>query len=875
MSILPPSDTPDKGSSDPAPVAPPNLLAQHLDDLRRSGLSDEYIAACGFRSATNQAKIARSLRWKRPMKGAGFGPCLAIPFVNPDGKPNGYWRFKPDKPRIKNEKPVKYESPLSNGDPAFGNRAFFPPGTRRVLADAAIPLILTEGEKKSAKADQEGFPTIGLVGVWGWTLKRKDDSAARELIADLDAVTWQGRLVYLCYDSDLTEKKEVAFAEWSFAQVLATKGAVIKVIRLPSGPDGAKVGLDDYLVAHSADDFRTLLAAALSPSPPEDTRLEVLLGPLEYIAVEQAIDALAKGARDLFQRGGQLVRIAFPHRAEQARRLTASGGPKIEAIPAPALRTRLTSVAKIMQFFPGKKAEDPPEKKIVHPPQWLIPAIESAGKWPGIRPLEAAVTYPVLLADGSVLQRKGYHSESGLMYCPAAQYPLIPDKPTLADARAAVETLKEAVCDFPFSKDVHLAGWFAALLTPLGRFAFHGPAPLFLIDANVRGSGKGMLADLISLIVAGGDFARLAYTVDDDEMRKVILAVALESERLVLFDNLGGYLGNPSLDAALTSVEWQGRILGKTQQPRLPLMATWYATGNNTVVLADTGRRVCHIRLDSPDEKPEERTGFRHPDLLAWARENRGRLLTAAITILSAYCRAGKPKQPLKAWGSFEAWTGLIRGAIVWAGLSDPGDTREMLAERSDREADAVRGLIAGWREIDPDGDGKTTSQALELLKKKENENRCVTLREVLADLFDLSVGKLPPAQRLGRTLSKFAGRNVGGFCLDHRPTHGGVQKWFVRPIRSASGVYGGDGGDGGDESGSNCHANGTNGHRHGGDGGDGGVPAPIFTRIENATSPVGNSWGNIPTVPTIPTIPATSGDGYSTNGPVIEEGYL
>ena len=83
-----------------------------------------------------------------------------------------------------------------------------------VLADPTKPLILTEGEKKAAKAMQEGFPTIGLVGVWGWQKKRKGNDAPRELIPDLAGVTWEGRSVHLCYDSDLGEKKDVAYAEW-------------------------------------------------------------------------------------------------------------------------------------------------------------------------------------------------------------------------------------------------------------------------------------------------------------------------------------------------------------------------------------------------------------------------------------------------------------------------------------------------------------------------------------------------------------------------------------------------------------------------------------------------------------------------------------
>jgi hypothetical protein len=114
MSLLPPPDDSGKSNGAPAPAALPHLLPQHLADLLKSGLSDEYIAASEcFRSASDQAKIARCLRWKRPPKGAGFGACLTISFLDPDGKPIGYYRFKPDIPRIEGEKAVKYESPKS------------------------------------------------------------------------------------------------------------------------------------------------------------------------------------------------------------------------------------------------------------------------------------------------------------------------------------------------------------------------------------------------------------------------------------------------------------------------------------------------------------------------------------------------------------------------------------------------------------------------------------------------------------------------------------------------------------------------------------------------------------------------------------------
>src|SRR5262249_14571675 len=158
-----------------------------------------------------------------------------------------------------------------------------------------------------------------------------------------------------------------------------------------------------------------------------------------------------------------------------------------------------------------------------------------------------------------------------------------------------------------------------------------------------------------------------------------------------------------------------------------------YATGNNVVLLADTTRRVCHVRLDSPLEKPQERSGFRHPDLLAWVRQSRGRLLAAALTVLSAYCRAGRPDQGLSPWGSYEGWTALVRGALVWAGQGDPGATRAVLAARADVEADALRGLLLGWREMDPRGEGRTVAEVLQALDAPTSQTGYAQLRQVLA----------------------------------------------------------------------------------------------------------------------------------------------
>src|SRR5262249_8600309 len=158
-------------------------------------------------------------------------------------------------------------------------------------------------------------------------------------------------------------------------------------------------------------------------------------------------------------------------------------------------------------------------------------------------------------------------------------------------------------------------------------------------------------------IVTGERFAIATYTEDDDELRKRITGLVLSGERMVLFDNLVGKFGGAVLDAVLTGTTWTDRLLGFNRIVQAPLYLCMYATGNNVLIAGDTSRRTCHLRLESPEERPEERSGFQHPNLLAWVGENRSRLLAAALTVLRGYFAAGCPDQQLPAWGSFEGWS--------------------------------------------------------------------------------------------------------------------------------------------------------------------------------------------------------------------------
>jgi putative DNA primase/helicase len=254
---------------------PPGVLAHHLAALRARGLTDETIKAAGITSEYSKDRLATLLKWKRPWK--TLAPAILIPFYAADGS-NGYCRVRPDTPRKDaNGKAIKYESP--RGEP---NRAYLPPGVAAYLTDPAQELAITEGEFKSLALTQELLPTIGLVGVFGW--KEKD---CQRLLPDLERVAWQGRRVYLIPDSDFTMNENVSNAMAWLAKHLKDRGAIVKLVRLPDGPDGAKMGADDYIASKGAGakrEVRALLDAAEDPpaiAPETAKRAAVALDPAD------------------------------------------------------------------------------------------------------------------------------------------------------------------------------------------------------------------------------------------------------------------------------------------------------------------------------------------------------------------------------------------------------------------------------------------------------------------------------------------------------------------------------------------------------------------------------------------------------------------
>lgn len=509
----------------------------------------------------------------------------------------------------------------------------------------------------------------------------------------------------------------------------------------------------------------------------QSIRRAIVIGTDEHRVNDEAAAALTTDPM-IYQSAGQLVRVL--HDADNAGRgIYRPAGPRIDPIPYPALRDRLTAVAQFFHVVDGKSSP-------AHPPPWCVSGVAERRHWPGMRVLDAIVPFPILRPDGSILATPGYDRASRLFLdWPHAPLPL-KHHPTRADAVAAAELLYVVVADFPFKSPVHRAAWLAALLTALARFMFDGPAPLFLVDANVRAAGKGKLLDVLAMIVQGTRMVIATYPREEDELRKRVTACLMCGDRLVVFDNLTGEFGNGTLDALLTATHWRDRILGHNRMYDGPALATWYATGNNVSIGADTARRICYIRLESNLARPEDRADFRHPDLLAHVQQNRPALLAAAFTIIRAYVQAGLPDMQLRPWGSYEAWSGIVRNALVWIGEPDPGDTRLMVQEQADHTAASMCSLLAALEMIDPERVGLTSA---EIVKRAyaEPSTKPDDVMQMLRESIDGLIAK-PDSRQLGFKLRANKRRIFEGRFLDTVGTSGGSNRWAAFPANEFHG---------------------------------------------------------------------------------------
>lgn len=398
-------------------------------------------------------------------------------------------------------------------------------------------------------------------------------------------------------------------------------------------------------------------AQATPPAPGNRTKVHVHKGQLPS-AVDATMAVVRNTPGMFYKQSGNFVRLARSY----------DGNMFIEELTKPALRDLLE---RHIAFVTLKTTKDDVIEIPIDMPKDLLDVIASRTDDPAVRELQEVLTAPTLTPTGKLLDQPGYCEELQLYYAPAPDVADVQVGSSRKDAEDALAVLADLLVDFPFSRPEHRSTALAAIITPLVRSAISGPTPLFIFDSTTPGSGKSLLADVSALAAVGQTAPRMALT-GEEEFEKRVTALLASGVRTVLIDNIDRPLGGAALDALLTSDQWTGRMLGSTRMLRLRSRAVWMATGNNVQIQGDLARRALRVYLDPNMERPEERDGFKHADLLAHVRDNRDEIVAAGLTIVRAYLAAGSPTVNVSPLGSFESWSRLVRAPLVWLGETDP-----------------------------------------------------------------------------------------------------------------------------------------------------------------------------------------------------------
>lgn len=318
---------------------------------------------------------------------------------------------------------------------------------------------------------------------------------------------------------------------------------------------------------------------------------------------------------------------------------------------------------------------------------------------PALPVLTGIVNTPVFGRSGTLITDPGYHPDARLLYVPAPGFtvPDIPKRPTEAEIAAA----RELICDdlfgdFPFTGEAERAHVVSLLLLGFVRAMIEGPTPLHLIEKPTPGTGATLMVDAVATILTGTGASVMTEGRDDEEWRKRVTAKLRQIPSMILIDNLRAKLDSSAVAAALTAPFWEDRVLGVSEMTRLPIRCLWIATGNNPEFSNEMARRLVRIRLDANVERPWQRGGFRHPDLMVWIRANRARIVAACLTLCQAWIAAGKPRGT-KTIGSYENWAQVIGGVLETVGIPGfLGNLEDMMAA-SDSEGAGWSAFIAAW----------------------------------------------------------------------------------------------------------------------------------------------------------------------------------
>jgi hypothetical protein len=306
-------------------------------------------------------------------------------------------------------------------------------------------------------------------------------------------------------------------------------------------------------------------------------------------------------------------------------------------------------------------------------------------------------------STGRVISKQGFDEESGI-YLTSDEWADFGDgsQYTRKDARRAYRRLREVLQDFNFAqdddgndtKDWSDAVVVSAMLTLIARTGF-ASAPMFCVDANVPGAGKGLLVRVINMIATGVPTATQAMA-GRKELDARITAAFNSGHKVIALDNVRSALSSESLEMLLTESLITARVLGASRMATFVNNMTVFATGNGiTPESRDMARRILQLRL----YQAKRRETYAYPELEQHVASLQHSLFTDCLIILCAYANVNAQERvDPTSRNSYTAWTRVIAAPILWISGEDIWAAADSSEEPESDLGSLREEVVAAWR---------------------------------------------------------------------------------------------------------------------------------------------------------------------------------
>ncbi len=476
--------------------------------------------------------------------------------------------------------------------------------------------------------------------------------------------------------------------------------------------------------------------------------IRVIAGDLDKV-VDTAEKVLVEDGR-FYQSGNLIVTAEIDH---------TTGNPSVVHLNAPSLMKVLAGAANWTKF-------DGRAKKYVRcdPPMHHINILFNSTRFKHLLPLVGLARQPYFReSDNELVSQPGYDRESKLLSVFDPEEFVFPE-PTPEEAKKALALLKDLISEFHFATDSDVSAALSAFFTAATRPTLPH-APGYHVKAPTSGSGKTYLCDVIGAFTGPAANAKVSYPTTSEEATKVILSLLLSNPPVIEFDDLNSDLiPHGVIKRMLTSENITDRILGISKTATVSTRTLFLSSGNNVGPLGDLLRRVLTINLDPRCATPATLNYKNNP--VEMVRRNRGKYVSAVLTIIQAWHNAGSPRADVPNIATYSGtWSDYCRQPLIWLGLADPA--MALIDQIThDPDAELLKDLMSEWNHLF----GSKPMTVRKVVEYANNESP--NLLDAIRELPVCDRGEINPS-KLGWFLKKNANRIIGNYKFQESSADG------------------------------------------------------------------------------------------------------